>query len=171
MIYILFLLIFILLVVQCVALYKVYFSNKKLYEVKFPMLKKDIKEFLDFENLFKNHGIHSEGYIRVLSGNDEDDEEVMLHFNSWGCSRDCTNSKYSLQNIFFVYSGHNQYENPGRFASYRLNIDDIIDIGPINEGGSYFCDNELENYFVNCLLKDGKTVQLIFTYDTKAKDN
>ena len=170
MIYILFLLIFILLVVQCVALYKVYFSNEKLYEAKFPVLKQDTEEFIDFENLFKNHGIRSEGYIRVLSGNDEDDEEVMLHFNCWGCSRDCTNSTYSLQNVFFEYSGFDQYGDPGRYASYKLNIDDIIGIGQINEGGCYFCDDEYDSYFVNCLLKSGKTVQLIFSYDTKANN-
>lgn len=167
MIYILFLLVFILLVVQCMALYKVYYSNKKMYEVKFPVLKKDTEEFIDFENLFRNHGIRSEGYIRVLSDNDEeDDEEVMLHFNCWGCSHNYINSEHTLRNIFFEYSGFNQYDDPGRFASYKLNIDDIIDVGKINEGGCYFCDDEHDSFFVNCLLNNKKTVQLIFSYDT-----
>ena len=122
-----------------------------------PKSNKDSKEWNDFVDLFKEHKIH-EGFIRVLANHNED-EEVMLHFNSLGWSNDYRKNKYILVKVSFEYDGYDKGE-PARFGSYDLYMDQIVNIGRIEEGGCY--GNYDINYHVDCQLEDGRILQLIF---------
>ena len=143
------------LIIQSIEIYKVHNSNMKILGV--PQSNKGSKEWNDFIDLFKEMKIH-EGFVRVLVNRDED-EEVMLHFNSSGWSHDYHKNKYILVKVSFEYDGYDK-DDPARFGSYDLYMDQVVNIGKIEEGGYY--GNYDINYHVDCLLKDGRIVQLIF---------
>ena len=143
------------LIIQSIEIYKVHNSNMKILGV--PQSNKGSKEWNDFIDLFKEMKIH-EGFVRVLVNRDED-EEVMLHFNSLGWSHDYHKNKYILVKVSFEYDGYDK-DDPARFGSYDLYMDQVVNIGKIEEGG-YYGSYDI-NYHVDCLLKDGRIVQLIF---------
>ena len=143
------------LIIQSIGFYKLHKSNMK--RLGIPKSNKDSKEWNDFVDLFKEHKIH-EGFIRVLANHNED-EEVMLHFNSLGWSNDYRKNKYILVKVSFEYDGYDKGE-PARFGSYDLYMDQIVNIGRIEEGGCY--GNYDINYHVDCQLEDGRILQLIF---------
>ena len=143
------------LIIQSIEIYKVHNSNMKILGV--PQSNKGSKEWNDFIDLFKEMKIH-EGFVRVLVNRDED-EEVMLHFNSLGWSHDYHKNKYILVKVSFEYDGYDKGE-PARFGSYDLYMDQIVNIGRIEEGGCY--GNYDINYHVDCQLEDGRILQLIF---------
>lgn len=155
----------IVLLIQSVIFYKAYRTNLKILKAKNPTLDKNSDEWKAFSDLFNKRKVDNEGYIRVLSRDCE--EEVMLNFNCFGSGGDYHNGEHSLTHLTFEYDG-NRYDgygdlNPARLASYDLYVDDIASISEIQEGGYYF-NNEVNTYHVDCLLKDGRTVQLIFSY-------
>ena len=143
------------LIIQSIGFYKLHKSNMK--RLGIPKSNKDSKEWNDFVDLFKEHKIH-EGFIRVLANHNED-EEVMLHFNSLGWSNDYRKNKYILVKVSFEYDGYDKGE-PARFGSYDLYMDQIVNIGRIEDGGCY--GNYDINYHVDCQLEDGRILQLIF---------
>lgn len=147
------------LIIQSIGLYKVYNSNMKILGV--PQSNKGSKEWNDFIDLFKENKIKPDGYVVIFASNGE--EEIMLHFESIGYGNDYFKNKFILINIFFQYSGYNEEGDPERFASYNLVIDDIVHITEIKEGGTYR-DDDYNSYFVNCLLKDGRTIEFNFSY-------
>ena len=155
------LLVITVLIIQSIGIYKVHNSNMKILGV--PQSNKDSKEWNDFIDLFKERKIH-EGFVRVLVNRDED-EEVMLHFNSLGWSHDYHKNKYILVKVSFEYDGYDE-DNPARLGSYDLYMYQVVNIGKIEEGGCY--GNYDINYHVDCLLKDGRILQLIFEREGKS---
>ncbi len=147
------------LMVQSIYLYKMHSSNMKVLKV--PKTNKGSKEWNDFIDLFKESKIKPNGYVVIYANNGE--EEMMLHFESMGYSSDYFKNNFILIDAFFQHSGFNEEGVPGRFASYDLFVDNIIYVSEIKEGGTYR-DNDYNFYFVNCLLKDGRTVEFNFSY-------
>ena len=147
------------LIIQSIGIYKVHNSNVK--RLRIPKSNKGSKEWNDFIDLFKEGKIKSNGYVVIYASNGE--EEMMLHFNCMGNSHDYFKDNYILISAYFEYSGYNEEGDPGRFASYDLVIDDIVCVTEIKEGGTYR-DDDYNFYFVDCLLKDGKTIELNFSY-------
>lgn len=147
------------LTIQSIGIYKVHSSNMRRLGIS--KSNKDSKEWNDFIDLFKESKIKSDGYIVTYANDGE--EEMMLHFDCIGNSHNYFKNKYILIDVFFQHSGYNKEGYPGRFASYNLVIDDIIHVSEIKEGGTYR-DNDYNFYFINCLLKDGRTVEFNFSY-------
>ena len=155
------------LIAQSIGLYKAHNSNMK--RLRVPKSNKDSKEWNDFVDLFKENKIKSDGYVVIFKSNDE--EEMMLHFDCMGNSHNYFKNCYILISVFFQHSGYNEEGDPGRFASYDLVIDDIVCVTEIKEGGTYR-DDDYNFYFVNCLLKDGRTIEFNFSYkDESANGN
>lgn len=132
-----------------------------------PKLDKESKEYLEFVDLFKDNKIKSEGYVVVSAQNDDDIEEIMLHFTSLGSSNDYQKDKYILIKVCF--SCHGMYivngleEVLGRMASYDLIIDNVVHVSQIMEYYGQYGDME-DDYCVICTLKDGRKVEIIFNY-------
>jgi len=147
------------LIIQSIGLYKVHNSNMK--KLKVPKTNKGSKEWNDFIDLFKESKIKSEGYVVIFASNGE--EEMMLNFDCMGYSNDYFKDNYILVDVFFQHSGYNEEGDSGRFASYELVIDNIVNVTSIEEGGTYR-DSDYNFYFVNCLLKDGRTLEFNFSY-------
>ena len=146
------------LIIQSIGIYKVHNSNMKRLQI--PKSNKDSKEWNDFIDLFKESKIKPDGYVVIFVNNEE---EMMLHFDSMGGSHDYFKDNYILGKVFFQCSGYNEEGDPGRFASYELIIDNIVNVTSIEEGGTYR-DSDYNFYFVNCLLKDGRTIEFNFSY-------
>lgn len=147
------------LTIQSIGIYKVHNSNMKRLQI--PKSNKDSKEWNDFIGLFKENKIKPDGYVVIFASNGE--EEMMLHFDSMGYGNDYFKNTFILINVFFQHSGYNEEGDPGRFASYNLVIDNIVCVTEIEEGGTYR-DSDYNFYFVNCLLKDGRTIEFNFSY-------
>lgn len=152
-------LIIIVLTIQSIGIYKVHNSNVK--RLRIPKSNKGNIEWNAFIDLFKEEKINPDGYVVIFANDGE--EEMMLHFDCIGNSHNYFKNKYILIDVFFQHSGYNEEGYPGRFASYNLVIDDIIHVSEIKEGGTYR-DNDYNFYFINCLLKDGRTVEFNFSY-------
>lgn len=152
-------LVIMVLIIQSIGIYKVHNSNIK--KLGIPKSNKDSKEWNDFIDLFKESKIKSDGYVVTYANDGE--EEMMLHFDCIGNSHNYFKNKCILINVFFQHSGYNEEGEPGRFASYNLVIDDITYVSEIKEGGTYR-DNDYNFYFVNCSLKDGRSVEFNFSY-------
>ena len=147
------------LIIQSIGIYKVHNSNMKRLQIH--KSNKDSKEWNDFVDLFKENKIKPEGYVVIFASNGE--EEMMLHFNCMGNSHDYFKNNYILIKVYFEYSGYNEEGDPERFVSYDLVIEDIVYVTEIKEGGTYR-DDDYNSYYVNCLLKDGKTIEFNFSY-------
>ena len=147
------------LVIQSICMYKTHSSNMR--RLGSHKSNKDSKEWNDFIDLLKEIKIKPDGYIVTYANDGE--EEMMLHFDCMGNSHDYFKNNYILISVFFQHSGYSEEGYPGRFASYNLVIDDIVCVTEIKEGGTYR-DNDYNSYFVNCLLKDGRTVEFNFSY-------
>ena len=147
------------LTIQSIGIYKVYNSNMKRLQI--PKSNKDSKEWNDFIDLFKENKIKSDGYVVILASNGE--EEMMLHFDCMGNSHDYFKDNYILISVFFQHTGYSEEGDPGRYASYKLVVDDIVNVTEVKEGGTYR-DDDYNFYFVNCLLKDGRTIEFNFSY-------
>ena len=156
-------LVIVVLIIQSIGIYKVHNSNMKRLQI--PKSNKGSKEWNDFIDLFKENKIKPEGYVVIFASNGE--EEMMLHFNCMGNSHDYFKNNYILIKVYFEYSGYNEEGDPERFASYDLVIDDIVCVTEIKEGGTYR-DDDYNSYYVNCLLKDGKTIEFNFSYKEDA---
>ena len=148
-----------LLIIQSIGLYKVHNSNVK--RLRIPKLNKGSIEWNAFIDLFKESKIKSDGYVVIFANNGE--EEMMLHFDCMGNSHDYFKNNYILISVFFQHSGYSEEGDPGRYASYKLVIDDIVNVTGIEEGGTYR-DSDYNFYFVNCLLEDGITIEFNFSY-------
>lgn len=147
------------LIIQSIGIYKVHNSNMKRLQI--PKSNKDSKEWNDFIDLFKENKIKPDGYVVIFASSGE--EEMMLHFDCMGHSHDYFKSNCILIDVFFEHSGYNEERDPGRFASYNLVVEDIVYVTEIKEGGTYR-DDDYNFYFVNCLLKDGRTIEFNFSY-------
>lgn len=147
------------LIIQSIELYKVHNSNVK--RLGIPKSNKGRKEWNDFIDLFKESKIKAEGYVVIFTSNGE--EEMMLHFDCMGNSHDYFKNNYILISVYFEHSGYSKEGDPGRYASYNLVVDDIVNVTDIEEGGTYR-DSDYNFYFVNCLLKDGRTIEFNFSY-------
>ena len=150
-------LVIVVLIIQSIGIYKVHNSNMKRLQI--PKSNKGSKEWNDFIDLFKENKIKPEGYVVIFASNGE--EEMMLHFDCMGNSHDYFKDNYILISAYFEHSGYNEEGDPGRFASYNLVIDDIVCVTEIKEGGTYR-DDDYNSYYVNCLLKNGKTIEFNF---------
>lgn len=146
------LLIFVLVVVDFV----IYRLKKDIKE--YPKLDKNSKEYLEFVDLFKDNKIKSKGYVVVSDDNDDDTEEIMLHFTCLGSSSDYQKDKYILIKVCFECNG--AY---GRMASYDLIIDNVVHVSQIMEYYGQYGNME-DDYCVICTLKDGRKVEIIFNY-------
>ena len=70
-------------------------------------------------------------------------------------------NKYTSEMIELIRSIQNiDYIPPESIPEIDLYMDQVVNIGKIEEGGYY--GNYDINYHVDCLLKDGRIVQLIF---------
>lgn len=153
------LLVITVLIIQSIEIYKVHNSNMKRLEIS--KSNRGSKEWNDFIDLFKESKIKPDGYVVIYANDGE--EEMMLHFDCMGGSLDYFKDNYILISVFFQHSGYSEEGYPGRFASYNLVIDDIVCVTEIKEGGIYR-DSDYNSYFVNCLLKDGRTIEFNFSY-------
>lgn len=153
------LLVITVLIIQSIGIYKVHNSNMKMLGI--PKSNRDSKEWNDFIDLFKENKIKPDGYVVVFASDGE--EEMMLHFESMGYNNDYFKNNFILIDVFFQHSGYDEEGCPGRVANYDLFVNNITYISEIKEGGTYR-DNDYNSYFVNCLLKDGRTIEFNFSY-------
>lgn len=126
-------------------------------------LDRNTKEWKEFEALFRDNKINNEGYIVIFPENNGE-EELMLHFDCIGTEQDYFKNNCKLIEAYFQHSGYNKEGDPGRYASYDLIIDNIVSVTEIEEGGTYLNSDDYNSYSVNCLLKDGRTFELDFSY-------